>query len=138
MHTWQVNKIGQYNINRLYFSNRWTSVARPGLETRVFHWPCEHSSTELPSQPVISPIPFHLKPTPVTHGVHPYTLLCIDPQKSAENLRRVINWCKLKRRTILIRLFNTFHVLLQRLLHSWRRNTHISKIRLNVILTRYA
>ena len=42
-------------------------VARPGLEPSAFRWPCEHSTTELPSHPAISPTTFHLKPTPVTH-----------------------------------------------------------------------
>ena len=49
-----------------YVCNRWTIVTRPGLETRAFRWPCEHSTTELPSHPVISPTTFHIKPTPVT------------------------------------------------------------------------
>ena len=42
-------------------------MARPGLEPRAFRWPCEHSTTELPSHPAISPTTFHLNPTPVTH-----------------------------------------------------------------------
>ena len=33
---------------------------------RAFHWQCEHSTTELPSHPVISQTSFHLKSTPVT------------------------------------------------------------------------
>ena len=39
-------------------------MARPGLEPRAC--PCEHSTTELPSHPVISPTILHLKSTPVT------------------------------------------------------------------------
>ena len=46
---------------------RWKYVARPWLEPRAFRWPCEHSTTELPSYPVISPTILHLKPTPVTY-----------------------------------------------------------------------
>ena len=34
-----------------------------GLKPRVFYWPCEHSTTELPSHPVISPTTFYLNPT---------------------------------------------------------------------------
>ena len=36
------------------------------LEPRAFCWPCKHSTTELPSHPVISPTTFHLNPTLVT------------------------------------------------------------------------
>lgn len=42
-------------------------VARPGLEPRASHILCEHSTTELPSQPVTSPTTLHHKPNPVTH-----------------------------------------------------------------------
>ena len=34
-----------------------------GSKPRAFHWPCEHSTTDLPSHPVISPTTFHLNPT---------------------------------------------------------------------------
>ena len=43
--------------------NRWNIVARPGLEPRAFRWPCEYTTTELPSHPVISPTSFHLNPS---------------------------------------------------------------------------
>ena len=58
--------------------NKWTIVARPGLEHRAFCWPCEHSTTELPSHPVISPTTVHLKPTRL-HTYHFYLImLAID------------------------------------------------------------
>ena len=38
-------------------------MAQQGLEPRVFRWPCKHSTTELPSHPVISPTTFRLNPT---------------------------------------------------------------------------
>ena len=46
----------------MHYCNRWTVVARPGLEPMTFRWPCEHYhwATE---PPVISPTPFHLNPT---------------------------------------------------------------------------
>ena len=39
------------------------------LDPRAFRWPCEHSTTELPSHPVISATTFHLNPT----RLHDYT-----------------------------------------------------------------
>ena len=53
----------QISTNQWFTCNRWKIVARPGLEPRVFRWPCEHSTTELLSRPVISPTTFHLNPT---------------------------------------------------------------------------
>ena len=55
--------------NRLFMlgaiCNRW----KVWLEPRAFRWPCEHSTTELPSHPVISATTFHLNPT----RLHDYT-----------------------------------------------------------------
>ena len=42
------------------------TVARPGLKSRTFRWPCEHSTTELPSHPAISPTNFPLNRTPIS------------------------------------------------------------------------
>ena len=44
-------------------------LARPGLKPRVFRWPWEHSTTELPRHPVIWPTTFHLHPTLVTYAI---------------------------------------------------------------------
>ena len=65
----------QDNIIEEWMCNRWTIVAWPGLEPRVFCWPCEHSTFELPSHPVISPTTVHLQPTPVTNAKEFYLLL---------------------------------------------------------------
>ena len=65
--TYRLNHLSAVGFYVEAISNRWKIVARPGLEPRVFHWPCEHSTTELPSQTVISPTILHLTATPVTY-----------------------------------------------------------------------
>ena len=47
--------------------NRWKVVAWLGPEPRAFRWLCKQSTSELPSNPVITPTTFHLNPTRLHH-----------------------------------------------------------------------
>ena len=71
--------------------NRWKIVARPGLEPRAFCWPCEHSTTELPSHPVISTTILHLKPTPVTL-IYLFCLYVYFVYFMYQNIVMIIKW----------------------------------------------